>query len=207
MIIRDIEQGSSEWLQLRVSCVTSSQLWRIMPGKRGYLKERENYMAELACEKITGLPYEHFVTADMERGSDLEFLARSAYEAKTGIMVEEICIAEHDSIQNFKGSPDGLITDGIIEIKMPKTANHFKTITTGNIDMKYIYQMQGNMMCCNAKVAEFISFDDRVPEHLQLFIARVDYDPQMALNIDSEIEKFTAELTAMIGKLNEKCSD
>lgn len=203
MIIRDIEQGSDSWMQMRVGFITASEVWRLMPGAKGsYLKERDNYLAELACEILTNEPYQHFVTKEMERGKELEHLARSAFEGETGQMVEEVAIIEHDTIKMLKGSPDGILgNDGCIEIKMPNTANHFKTIQTGKIDRKYIFQMNVVMMCGNFKYCQFISYDDRAPENLQLYIKRIDKDKLICENIHIEILKFCKELENYVAKL------
>lgn len=85
-----IEQGTEEWHLMRLGKVTGSRVADVMAKtKSGESASRKNYMMELLCQRLTGKREESFTTAAMQRGIDLEPIARSFYEMETGIMVRE----------------------------------------------------------------------------------------------------------------------
>jgi len=205
MIYTDIIQGTPEWHDIRRGKITGSKTVRIVPGVKGkYLASRKNYMAKLICEILTGETAEEFISEEMQWGTDNEPLARSAYEAITGNFVDEVGFIDHDIIQLFGSSPDGLIgEDGSIEIKCPNTATHIDTLINGKVKRDYIYQMQSLMMCGNRQWCDFISFDPRLSNNLQLSIKRFNRDEVMIAEITMEVEKFKSELSEMLRKLKE----
>ena len=102
-------------------------------------------------------------------------------------------------------SPDGLVADdGLVEIKCPNTATHIDTLLSQKVPTKYITQMQWQMLCCQRKWCDFVSFDNRLPEHLQLFIQEVEFDPEYCAMLEKEVSQFLAELDSKIAKLKEK---
>lgn len=199
----DLEQGTEEWLEARLGKATSSRLSDIMTRtKSGYGAGRKNYTAELICERMTGNGNEHFVSKEMAWGTETEPVARTEYEIATGSTVREVGFVQHPTIEMSGGSPDGLVgEDGIIEIKCPNTATHIATILSGSADSKYIKQMQWNMECTGRRWCDFVSYDPRMPEGLQLFISRVDRDDEFLKEAREEVVSFLAELDEMIEKL------
>jgi putative phage-type endonuclease len=194
-------QRSEEWFAARRGKVTASRVIDILPGKNGYTAARKNYMSELLCERLTGVSAESYQNAAMQWGTDTEPMARSVYEAVTGRMVEEEGFIPHPFIDGFGASPDGVTSDLngniCIEIKCPNTATHLQTLTTGEIDYKYIVQMHAAMMCLGRAACDFISYDPRLPEKLSIFIKRINRDYKLVELIDSEVIKFLGELDAL----------
>lgn len=201
----DIIQGSAEWHELRRGKITASRVVDILPGVKGnYLAGRKNYLAEKVCEILTGEVADSFTNEAMQHGTDTEPLARSAYEAKTGNLVDEVGFVLYPEYKHFGASPDGLVNqDGCIEIKCPNTATHIDTLLNGNVKRQYKIQMQCVMMCCQRIWCDFISFDDRMPEKNQLYIKRFEFDNKLAAQIRAEIELFSVELNSMLQKLKE----
>jgi putative phage-type endonuclease len=202
----EIIQGTPEWHSQRLGKVTASRVADVIAKtKTGYSTSRENYMAQLICERLTGTPTESFTNAAMQWGTDTEPKARVAYESKTFTSVTEVAMISHPSIPNTGASPDGLIgDDGLIEIKCPNTATHIDTVLSDKVPSKYITQMQWQMACTGRKWCDFVSFDPRMPEGLQLFIQRVDFDAEYVKMLEAEITGFLAELETKIEKLNER---
>ena len=198
-----MEQRTAEWFAARLGKVTASRVADVMARtKSGYSASRKNYMAELVCERLTGIPSEHFESAAMKWGTDTEPLARSAYEARTGELVEEVGFIEHPRIKGFGASPDGLVgTDGGLEIKCPNTATHIDTLLGGTVEQKYVYQMQTAMACTGRKWWDFVSFDPRLPENLSYKCIRFYRDTEMVQSIENEVIRFLAELDEMVGRL------
>lgn len=196
-------QGSPEWFQQRLGRVTASRVADVIAKtKSGYSTSRENYMVELALERITGQRQESFTNTAMQWGTDNEPLARAAYEAKTGALVEEVGMIAHPTIAMSGASPDGLIgADGLLEIKCPNSATHVKTLRTGKPDAKYITQMAWQMACTDRKWCDFVSFDPRMPEGLQLFTVRVMRDDKMIADLETEVESFLVEVAEMVLEL------
>lgn len=196
-------QGSPEWFQQRLGRVTASRVADVVAKtKSGYSTSRENYMVELALERITGQRQEAYTNDAMRWGTDNEPLARAAYEAKTGELVEEVGMIAHPTIAMSGASPDGLIgADGLLEIKCPNSATHIKTIRTGKPDAKYITQMAWQMACTDRKWCDFVSFDPRMPEGLQLFTVRVMRDDKLIAELETEVESFLVEVAEMVIEL------
>jgi putative phage-type endonuclease len=201
-----MEQRSNEWFAARLGKVTASRVADVIAKtKTGYSTSRDNYMAQLVCERMTSTQAESYNNAAMQWGTDQEPLARAAYEAAADVLVDEIGFVVHPTIVNAGASPDGLVGDvGLIEIKCPNTATHIDTVLTDKVPAKYITQMQWQMACTQRKWCDFVSFDPRMPEGLQLFIQRVDFDVDYVKMLEVEITGFLAELETKIEKLNER---
>ena len=195
-------QGSDEWKIAKLGIPSASCVVDICRGVKGsYLASRKNYLAEKVCEILTGTWQEKFKSTPMERGTEVEPFARSAYEAIKGVMVEEHP-GKVGELANFWCSPDGLIEpDGGMEIKVPNTATHIETLMGAPIDRRYIYQMQSGMLVFKRQWWDFVSFDDRLPDFLQIHIQRVMRDKTIIEEITQEVNLFNAELAAMVDRL------
>ena len=201
-----MEQRSTEWFTARLGKVTASRVADVIAKtKTGYSTSRDNYMAQLVCERMTSTQGESYNNAAMQWGTDQEPLARAAYEAAKDVLVDEVGFVIHPTISNAGASPDGLVgNDGLIEIKCPNTATHIDTLLSDKVPSKYNTQMQWQMVCTGRKWCDFVSFDPRMPEGLQLFIQRVDFDEQYVKMLEAEITGFLGELETKIEKLKEK---
>jgi putative phage-type endonuclease len=200
-----IEQGTEAWLQLRLGKITASRITDVIAQvKSGEAAGRENYRIELVCERLTGKPTEGFTNAHMERGTELEPFARAWYEVEKGEFVKQVPFVDHPTIKNAGASPDGIIGEGLIEIKCPMAKTHIKYLLEDRVPAKYMPQMAWQMACTQRKWCDFVSFDPRMPEGLQLFIQRVDFDAEYVKMLEAEITGFLAELETKIEKLNER---
>lgn len=198
-----MEQGSPEWFAARCGKVTASRIADVMAKTRnGYGAGRKNYMAELVAERLTGIKAQGFTSAAMMHGIETEPEARANYEFMTNSEVTEVGFVDHPIIEMTGASPDGLVgDDGLVEIKCPNTATHIDTLLGSNIDRKYVLQMHWQMICTQRKWCDFVSFDPRMPVEMQLYIARVELDAELAEEITAEVGKFLSELSAMVEKL------
>lgn len=198
-----MEQRTEEWFKARLGKVTASRVADVIAKtKSGYSASRDNYMAQLICERLTGQQGESFTNAAMQHGVDTEPLARSAYEALHGLLVEEVGFVQHPTIEMAGASPDGLVgLFGMLEVKCPNTATHIDTLINMTVPTKYITQMQWQMRCCDRQWCDFVSFDPRLPQDLQLFIKRVEYDAEYVAMLEKEVNQFLDELVNKIKKL------
>jgi putative phage-type endonuclease len=200
-----MEQRSAEWFAARLGKVTASRVADIVAKtKSGYSTSRANYMAELVCERLTGMQGESFSSAAMVWGTNTEPMARSAYESRMAELVEETGFVLHPTISMAGASPDGLIgDDGLVEIKCPNTATHIDTLLSDGAPSKYMTQMQWQMACTGRKWCDFVSFDPRMPEEMQMFVIRVERNDDVIIELEREVEKFLVELEYKITSLNQ----
>ena len=201
-----MEQRSPEWHQQRLGRVTASRVADIVAKtKTGYSTSRANYLAELLCERLTGVRGDFYQNAAMLWGTEKEPQARSAYEVTTGHIVIETGFVPHNAIEMAGASPDGLVgDDGLVEIKCPLTATHIDTLLTDTVPGRYITQMQWQMACTGRQWCDFVSYDPRVPEKMQIFIKRVPRDEAYINQLEMEIVAFIGELEGKIKQLEEK---
>lgn len=199
-------QRTEDWYAARLGKVTASRVADVVAKtKTGYSASRANYMAELICERLTGAKGDSYQNAAMVWGTETEPKARAAYEAETGSLVEGVGFVPHPTIYNSGASPDGIVdVDGLVEIKCPNTATHIETILTETIPGKYITQMQWQMATTNRKWCDFISYDPRVPEKMQLWVKRVERDDKLIEQLEEEVFNFLEELETKIDALKEK---
>ena len=199
-----IERGTPEWHEMRLGKATASKIHDIISKTRSgsYGAGRKNYMAQIVLERLTSNPTETFTNAAMQWGTDTEPKARIAYEFITGRDVEQVAFIDHPSIAMSGASPDGLVgEEGLVEIKCPNLATHLATLQGAKIDAKYITQMQWQMACTGRKWCDFVSFDPRFPEHLQMHVRRVVRDAERIKELEKEVAAFLDEVSAELQSL------
>jgi putative phage-type endonuclease len=195
-----MEQGTEEWKLARLGKVTASRTSDAR-AKAG-TATRANYIADIICERLTGSPIESFSNAYMEWGTATEPLARAAYEIKTGVWVEQVAIVDHPRIHGFAASPDGLVgEEGLLEIKCPKTSTHLNWLMKKSVPSEHKNQMLAQLACTGRKWVDFVSFDTRLPEHLQLFVVRFTPDPKDINDLEADVMTFLSEVEIMQRKL------
>jgi len=198
-----MEQRTEEWFSARLGKVTASRVADVVAKtKSGYSASRANYMAQLVVERMTNKQAESYSNAAMEWGTEQEPLARAAYEAEVGVLVDEVGMIDHPTVEMSGASPDGLVgDDGLVEIKCPTTATHIDTLMGEQAPKKYYDQMQWQMACTGRKWCDFVSFDPRMPEGLQLFVKRVERDDEYIAMLESEVATFLQEVSDKVNKL------
>lgn len=197
-----MEQRTEEWFAARCGKVTASRVADIIAKtKTGASASRDNYLAQLVCERMTGKPAESYSNSAMQWGTDTEPFARAAYEARMDLLVTEVGFIDHPWIVMSGASPDGLANEGMVEIKCPNTATHIDTLLSRTVPAKYITQMMWQMACADRPWADFVSFDPRLPERHQLFIKRINYDPEMVNLLENSVIQFLGDVDLKIQQL------
>jgi putative phage-type endonuclease len=200
MNIIDAVQGSPEWLAARIGRVTASRMADVMAQGRG--ATRAAYMGELAAEILTGVSAESYTNADMQRGTELEPIARAAYETETRQMVDSVGLVLHPRNDRWAASPDGIVgDDGLLELKCPKTHTHIAYLLAGKPPAQYLPQMAWQAACCGRAWVDFASYDPRMPEPLQLFIVRYSPPAAYIAELEAAADAFLLELDAMVSAL------
>lgn len=198
-------QGSEEWFAARMGKVTASRVSDILPGKSGkYLKSRDDYKNELLVERLTGESKERYQSKPMLRGIEVEPMARAAYEAITGRLVEEVGSVDHPIIKNLSASPDGIAGKRGLEIKCPNSGTHFALLLGGEIDPGYNIQMHIGMMCTGLDFWDYVDYDPRFEPGLDFDLRTFERDPELVKVLENEIVLFLAEVDAMESVLRER---
>lgn len=197
-------QRSDDWFAARCGKVTASRVADLMAKtKTGYSASRQNYMAQLICERLTGKTAESFNSAAMQRGTDKEPEARAIYMLESGEIVEECGLVIHPDMPDFGASPDGLVcADGLLEIKCPNTWTHLETLKTGKPKGEYLTQMQAQMACTGRQWCDFVSFDDRLPDDIAYFCKRIPRDDEFIGVMLAEISIFLGDLQSELDQIN-----
>lgn len=198
-----IEQGTPEWFAQRLGKVTASRIADIMAKtKTGVSASRGNYLAQMVAERLTGQAAESFKNGAMQHGTDTEPQARMVYEAETGQIVTEVAMIQHPTIEMSGASPDGLVgANGLVEIKCPNTSTHIASLLSDKVPSGYIPQMQWQMACTGRQWCDFVSYDPRLPEDMQLLIQRVPRDDTLIAEYEIEVVKFLAEVQETVDRL------
>lgn len=172
--------------------------------KSGEAASRRQYRGELVCERLCGVPYPGgYMNAAMIHGVEQEPFAKIAYEATTGNVVREVAFVQHPELM-AGASPDGEIgSDGLLEAKCPTTGEHIETLLHG-MPPKHVPQIQFQMWITGRKFVEFISYDPRMPERMQLYVQRVPRDDAYIEKMEKEVRKFLSEVDRLIAELEAK---
>jgi len=198
MILVNVEQGSEEWLRLRLGLVSASRFKDIMTNPRSktelFSATAKSYMLELIAEILTGEQKE-ISGRPLDWGKDHEKSAQIEYAFEQGVTVNEIGICLTDDKQ-IGASPDGFIGDiGGLEIKCPyNSANHIATVVANEMPKEHMAQIQGNMLVNGRQWWDFVSYDPRIDGKGRIFITRINRD-------DEYIEKLQIKLTAFIAEM------
>jgi putative phage-type endonuclease len=206
MRVLDFPQGSAEWLASRAGKVTASRLSDVLAKvKSGEAAARRDYRAQIVAEILTGKPQESmFINEEMRWGIEQEPFARGAYEVSRDTLVDQVGLVLHPEIDRAAASPDGLSGDGLVEIKCPKTATHLQYLLDKSPPAKYADQMLWQMACTERKWCDFVSFDPRLPQDLQLFCVRFTRDDDRIKEMETAVRKFLDEVDEVIEKLTSR---
>lgn len=203
----NVEQGSWEWKRARLGVPTASRAADVVSRlKTGALSQaRKDYALQLAFERTTLMEWPTYVTTAMQRGTDLEPLARAEYEARAGEMVEPLGFALHDD-HEVGASPDGLIgEDGLLEIKCPFEMSRVARIwATGDVS-DYEHQVQWQLWVLGRSWCDVCVFDSRLEDvGMHLFVKRLYADANTFELFEREVPQFLEEVAALEAQLKQE---
>lgn len=204
------DQRTDEWFQQRLGKVTASNLHKVLAKtKTGYGADRGHYLTQLVLERITGQKADSYTNVAMQFGIEQEQFARAAYEAHRGVLVEEVGFLPHPTIPMAGASPDGLVDDdGMVEIKCPESATFLEVLLSKNpVAGKYFAQMQWQMRCADRPWCDYVVFDPRFPQKIQLVIHRVNRDDRWLAEAETEVKKFLCEVEEKVQALKQKIGE
>ncbi len=204
--IVEAEQRSQEWLAARAGRATGSRACDILAKiKSGEAAARRDYRIQLAVERLTLLPQEDgYINKEMQRGIDLEPAAFAAYEAHSGNIARRtgfLSMTEYMAGCSLDGDIDDFT--GLLEVKCPKSATHISYIKGQRVPPDYVPQITHNLWVTGAQWADFVSFDDRMPEGLQFFCIRMQRDEAAIKAYEAELLRFLAEVAVEVQELSQ----
>jgi len=194
MKIINVEQRSPEWYACRLGVPTASNFDKIVTMKGDPSKQAEKYMFKLAGEKVSGACEESYTNGAMQRGIELEDEARQLYQIINGVEVEQVgfCLAD-----GYGCSPDGLVEDGLIEIKCPSIAVHVGYLLDNKLPSDYFQQVQGQLLVTGRKWCDFVSYYPGIKP----LIVRVEPDKAFLKALNIELQVFCKLLDETISKI------
>lgn len=145
----DLEQGTQEWLDFRRSKIGASDAPVIM-GVSPWKKPLELYK-----EKI-GEAESFRKTERMQRGINLEPLAREAFILEHGINIQPAVYVKDWALASLDGISDD--EKVVVEIKCPNMIDHEMALQ-GNVPAHYYPQLQHQMYVCDVESMYYYSFD------------------------------------------------
>jgi putative phage-type endonuclease len=214
-IIKGIEQGSSEWHALRIGKIGGSRVSDVLTEGRGGAESliKRKYKNELIRERLTLKKLDTYKTPAMQRGIDLEPMARAWYEVKYNTFVDQVAIVLHPTIDGAQCSPDGLVdaTNSLIEIKIPNPENHLDNVLTSGKQLEQYYdQVMWQLACVpgsngneKREFCDLVSFDPDMPDHLQGFVKRIYRDDEYIKNMEDKVILFLQEIETIVNNLKE----
>lgn len=145
-------------------------------------KVAELYMDDMAF--LEDADAKQINTRALSHGIMYEAQAVQEYESVTGNRVQQ---AGFIPLRGFEdicgGSPDGIIEDGIIEVKCPWNSEvhlDYCLLTSPEELMElrpqYYAQIQLNILVTGSKFGDFVSFDPRITTDLRLKVLRIPKD-------------------------------
>lgn len=187
-IVTDIEQGTPEWLALRLGIATASELDCLMvngKGEAGFGVAAFTYMDQLIGERITEEAAElPFQTKATIRGHELEQVARSLYEDRESVTTTQVGIILNHGIGY---SPDALVgPSGLTEIKTKLPKFQVGVILAGEVPKEHVHQCQGGLWASEREWIDFISYWPGMP----LFVKRMYRDEVMIRKIAERVKTF-----------------
>lgn len=193
-IHRNVEQRSDEWFKLREKRMTASNALAIATNGKGL----KTYIYQLMSDyyKIDKSE-DRYISKDMQKGIDLEPEAAQIYSFETGNKIEKIGFVEYNEYVGC--SPDLFAgKNGLTEIKCLNDKNHYRVMMEEDIENKYIFQCQMQMLVCEKKWSDLFFYNTNLRKSYHRI--RIEYDQDIANNLLAGFKKGEA----LIKKLTKK---
>ena len=147
-----LPQGSPEWHAYRQSRRNASESAAVL-GLSPWMTPYQLWLVKTGSSETR-------VTHAMQRGTDLEPLARAAYEEQTGLIMQPL-VLEADG---YSASLDGMTLEGdlVLEIKCPLRGTRsdlWQDVQSGQVPAYYGIQVQHQLMVSGADTAHLWVFD------------------------------------------------
>lgn len=192
IIVDDVEQGTPEWLALRLGIPTASHADALVTPTGKKSTQATMYGNKLIAEWVSGEPIAFNLSEWIERGRAMEAEARAFYAFERDCEIRQVGFCYGDEKRDHGCSPDGLIGDeGMIEVKCPSPWYHVEYLLGGTkMPATYIPQVQFSLMVTGRQWCDFISYHPELPSA----IVRVTPDAEYIKMMRGVLDKFLADL-------------
>lgn len=164
MKIHNVEQGSTEWLQLRLGIPTSSAFEKIVTPTGKLSTQARKYACYLVTEKLLNRSLDSISNLEwVARGKELEPDAVRQYEFDNDVKTELVGFVTTDD-GRIGASPDRLIkgANAGLEVKCPAPHTHVEYMLDG-FGKDYNVQVQGQLYVCEFDYVDRFSFNPDMP--------------------------------------------
>lgn len=200
--IHNIEQGSDEWLELRLGILTASEVKLILTPT---LKIADNdktraHVWELLAQRVSGYVEPSYISDDMLRGMYDEAIACDIYADNYAPVIEAGFITNDQWGFTLGYSPDRLVgDDGLVECKSRRQKYQIETIATNEVPAEYVLQLQTGLLVSGRKWIDFVSYSAGLP----MFVKRVLPDDAVQAAIVEAATGFYARVNELEGVYRE----
>ena len=198
MKIITCEQRSGQWWEAKRGLPSASNFSRIITVKGDRSRQYESYLYELAAERISTHREETYISAAMQAGIEREDLSRRIYEMHYEVEVKQVGFCLSDC-GRYGCSPDGLVGEGLLELKNPLGKTQVEYLLAGSLPSAYVQQVQGGLLVTGAPWCDFVSYYPGLP----LFVVRVEPDQEFQLRLKRWLFAFCDELNEICRKLTD----
>ena len=209
MKIINVEQGTEEWLAMRLGMITGTRLKSAI----GSPAVRKTLIYELVAEQVSGLQDKVWVNEAMQWGTDHEDEAVEAYEKLTGVKTSVVGFCLSEEYDYLALSPDRLVKSGktfkgkkwvgAVEVKCPGTKKFVEYVTNDEIPKEYMGQVT-NYFLVNPELQwlDFVIYDPRVlMKGKKLFVKRIHRDVVQVTPASAMLKTFRAEWKEVYDKV------
>jgi hypothetical protein len=192
------EQGTAEWFEARRGIPTASMFSTVMASGKGggESKTRRKYLLELAGEILTeeAAP-EKYSNASMERGKEMEAVARNQYAFQTDAELERVGFIKCGR----KGcSPDSLIgKKKMLEIKTTLPHLLIDIHLRGEFPPEHKAQCQGNLWVAGREEIDIAIYWPKMP----LYVQTIHRDEVYIAALASAVDEFNNELAYVVQQM------
>jgi putative phage-type endonuclease len=187
----DVQQNSPEWDAHRLGKFTASMFGDLFATHT--TATYRNAIRKVAFEKVTGESPESFTNEYMQRGHEIELLAREAYQQANMVEVSNGGFFELDEWTGC--SPDGLVGEnGLVEIKSPKFSTMIDYIMDNKLPSIYRHQIQGQLFVTGRQWVDFYAYHPK----LKSVTLRIERDENLINEIQLQLKSSILEVQRII---------
>lgn len=195
----EIEQGSESWFQIRAGVITASEFGTVLMKGRGNApsETRKKLLACKAAEILSGKPVQTFAgNAYTALGHELEPEIRALYESTCDHEVTQVGFMRRGRIGC---SPDGVISDGegLFEAKSCQPHIQIDRLLARVLPEEHKAQVFGQLLVSGRSYVDYVSYSPGLPE----LRVRVYRDPDYLSTLNQELQRFVAELDALVEQI------
>jgi hypothetical protein len=190
MKVYNFEQRSPEWFSIRKLKMTASHASEIATQGKGL----ETYIGKVIAGFFA--EEEKYTNEAMERGVDLESEALLIYELEKDCKVDTVGFIEHN--EHVGCSPDGLVgEEGGIEIKCHNAEVFLRLVCSGEIDSKYEWQVQMNLLITKRSWWDYVGYCPELPNpiYIKRIFPNIDMHQKLLAGFQKGKEKIIEKLT------------